>query len=331
MAEDRKLYRSYKTELKPTEAQARKMRQNMGVCRFLYNSYINMNTKLFRMYMRGLLDEHQDRFITAIDFDKYINRRIKVQPRYAWINGCGSKARKKALTNAQRAYSNFFNSRSCFPRFKSRHGAAVKLYFPRNNASDWKFARSWVRIPTFGTVRLKEYGYLPEQGRVVSGTVSYRAGRFYLSVLVEVQREFNAGGSGEIEVSFDAECLMRCGSIAGEDVEARSGVQKLKKRLHREHRSLRRKLLQSSYSSHIEAQRLYIDKLHLRLERIRLDYLHKLAAKLLALEPRRIICYKLTEEDKQQKNTVQLRRLYYIFCEQLAHKAQLRGIEVDFI
>ena len=330
MAEGGRLYRSYKTELKPTEVQARKMRQNMGVCRFLYNSYLNMNIKLFRLYTRGLLDERQDRFITAIDFDKYINRRIKVQAQYAWINDCGSKARKKAVTNAQAAYRNYFNSRSCFPRFKSKHGEAVKLYFPRNNATDWKITRSWVRIPTFGTVRLKEYGYLPERGRVVSGTVSYRGGRFYLSVLVEVQREFNAGG-GEAEVSFDAECFIRCGSITGEDVEARSGVQKLKKRLHREHRSLRRKLLQSSYSSHIKAQRLYIDKLHQRLECIRDDYLHKLAAKVLALKPGRIVCRRLTEEDKQLKNAVQLRRLYYVFCEKLAHKARLRGIEVDFI
>lgn len=46
--------------------------------------------------------------MSANDFDKYINNEIKVLDEYSWINNCGSKARKKAIQNAETAYKKFF-------------------------------------------------------------------------------------------------------------------------------------------------------------------------------------------------------------------------------
>lgn len=41
-------------------------------------------------------------------------------------------------------------------------------------------------IPTLKQVRLKEFGYLPVGAKVTNGTVSYVAGRFYVSVVVDI-------------------------------------------------------------------------------------------------------------------------------------------------
>lgn len=65
----------------------------------------------------------------------------------------------------------------------------MKLYFPRNNKSDWKIWRHKLMIPTLKHVRLKEYGYLPVGLAVTSGTVSYEAGRFYVSVVVDIDEK----------------------------------------------------------------------------------------------------------------------------------------------
>ena len=49
--------------------------------------------------------------------------------------------------------------------------------------------RHRINIPTLGWVRLKEKGYLPttkDGWRIRSGAVSKRAGRYYVSVLVDV-------------------------------------------------------------------------------------------------------------------------------------------------
>ena len=44
-------------------------------------------------------------------------------------------------------------------------------------------------IPTLKQVRLKEFGYLPVGAKVTNGTVSYVAGRFYVSVVVDIDEK----------------------------------------------------------------------------------------------------------------------------------------------
>src|SRR6266567_7953180 len=45
-----------------------------------------------------------------------------------------------------------------------------------------------IQLPKLGTIRLKEHSYIPTSGvKVLSATVSERAGRWYVSVLVEEQ------------------------------------------------------------------------------------------------------------------------------------------------
>ena len=99
--------------------------------------------------------------MSANDFDKYINNEIKVLDEYSWINNCGSKARKKAIQNAEIAYKRFFKGQAKFPKFKKKNKCDVKLYFPKNNKGDWKVDRHKIMIPTLKNVRLKEYGYIP--------------------------------------------------------------------------------------------------------------------------------------------------------------------------
>ena len=112
------------------------------------------------MYQRGLLDSRQKHFVTAKDFDKYVNHNLKIK--LPWIDKCGSKARKKALVNAENAFKKFFDGLAGFPRFKKKSNQDVKLYFPKNNKGDWKIWRHKLMIPTLKQVRLKEYGYLPD-------------------------------------------------------------------------------------------------------------------------------------------------------------------------
>lgn len=335
-----RLYRAYKTELDPTDEQREKMRQNMGVCRYLYNAYLNMNIRLFRMYNRGLLDERQDHFISAINFDKYVNRKLKVLPQYEWIGKCGSKARKKALVNAETAYKNYFSSKRSFPRFKARYRGAMKLYFPRNNPADWEIDRCWVKIPTFGRVRLKERGYLPTDTKIVSGTVSSSGGRYFVSVLVEHPPKHRLDdaakkGTGEVQIRFDREhfaVISGAVSFAGQDVEQLESMAKLRRALRRERRSLSRKVKGDPHSAHSKAQRLRIEKLHCRAERIRQDYMYKLASEVIKSDPSSIILYQPEAKRRRGRRDIaaaRMRQMFYMFGEHLQHKAKLLGISFE--
>ena len=87
--------------------------------------------------------------MSANNFDKYINNEVKTLEEYSWINSCGSKARKKAICNAETSYKRFFIVLSKFPRFKKKNKSDIKLYFPKHNKTDWKVDRYRINIPTF--------------------------------------------------------------------------------------------------------------------------------------------------------------------------------------
>lgn len=77
------------------------------------------------------------------------------------------------------------------------------MCFLKKNPKDCFCERHKINIPTLGWVRLKEKGYLPttKQGYMIRrGTVSCKAGRYYVSVLVNIPEiekpQLNNFGSG---------------------------------------------------------------------------------------------------------------------------------------
>ena len=91
-----------------------------------------------------------------------------------------------AICDAETSYKKFFKGESKFPKFKKKNKSDVKMYFPKNNKTDWKVDRHRINIPTLGWIQLKEKGYIPTKAIVKSGTVSKKAGRYYVSVLIEL-------------------------------------------------------------------------------------------------------------------------------------------------
>ena len=63
------------------------------------------------------------------------------------------------------------------------------MYFVKNNPKDCICERHRIKIPTLGWVKIKEKGYIPttKSGLTIkSGTVSIKAGRYYVSTLIEI-------------------------------------------------------------------------------------------------------------------------------------------------
>ena len=318
---------AYKTEIKPTKEQAKKIRRSIGICRWLYNEYLKLNKRLYKMYQRGLLDSHQAYFMTANDFDKYVNNRLKTKPEYSWINQCGSKARKKILLNAEYAFRNFFAGNTAFPKFKQKIDEDIKLYFPKNNPTDWLIERHRIKIPTLKYVRLKEYGYLPTKAKVINGTVSYKAGRFYVSVTVEEPvsnyKPQNNGVGLKIQItSLENLNLMN--------------VQKLQKRLLIQKRRLRRKYECNKNEEDInyinrEKQRRKIQKVRQKIDFIREDYLNKCVAEIMKLKPKYIVIENLNVRNmlldrNLKKHTA--KQKYYDFKNRLLIKCSKYSIKL---
>ena len=340
------LLKAFKTEIAPTREQKEKIIRSIGIARFLYNQYIAYNKKLYRMYQCGLLDSHQKHFVSANDFDKYVNHKLKIE--LPWINECGSKARKKALVNAETAFKKFFDDLASFPRFKKKSYQAVKLYFPKNNKGDWTIWRHKLMVPTLKQVRLKEFGYLPVGAVVISGTVSYVAGRFYVSIVVDIDEKskhnkdleasYHTATTGMgIDLGIKKLAIVSNGKTFN-NINKSSKVKRLEKRLRREQRCLSRKYESkkkkggkiATASANIEKQKLKVQKLHQRIKHIREDYENKVIHEIVKQKPRFI-----TVEDLNVKGMMKNKHLAQAVAAQrfnnllvkLKRKAEIIGIE----
>ncbi|SFJ76993.1 RNA-guided endonuclease InsQ/TnpB family protein [Thermoflavimicrobium dichotomicum] len=268
------MLKAYKTELNPTPEQITKIVQSMGICRFLYNQYLGYN---FARYEQG------ETFISGYDFDKYVNHELSKQ--YPWIKICGSKARKKAIMNAETAFKRFFKGQSRRPRFKKKKNQDVKVYFPKNNKGDLIVERHRIKIPTLGWVRLKEKGYIPTTGKVKSCTLTQQADRFYISVLVEVstseskEKHSYVEGIG-MDLGIKHFAVLSNGQVF-KNINRSSAIKRTEKRLKREQRALSRKYefrkkrgetTATKSGSNIRKNILRVQKLHARLARMREAY-----------------------------------------------------------
>nr|WP_236887462.1 transposase [Clostridium argentinense] len=322
-----------------------KINQSIGICRYLYNFYLAKNKELYQQFKDGLLDK-QHSFMSANDFDKYINNEIKTLEEYQWINKCGSKARKKTICNAETAYKKFFKGESKFPRFKKKNKSDVKLYFPKNNKGDWKVYRHKIMIPSLKNVRLKEYGYIPINANIKSGTVSKSADRYYVSVLVEtdiVSPNIPINDGVGIDLGLKDFAVISNG-IRKKNINKTEKVKKLEKRLKREQRKLSRKYESlklrnkdkkgDATRQNIQKQIAKVQKLHYNLSNIRTNYINKAVSDIVKQNPSFI-----TIEDLNVSGMMKNKHLskavaeqkFFEFRTKLTNKCNWMGIELRIV
>lgn len=334
----RKLKKAYKIELNPSEEQKIKIHQTIGVARFVYNFYIAYNKEVY---------EKEGKFLSGMDFSKWLNNEyIPNNPSMKWMKDVSSKATKQAIMNADKAFRDFFKGTKGFPNFKKKKNQDVKAYFPKNNKTDWAIQRHRVKIPTLGWVRLKEYGYIPTNSVVRSGTVSQKADRYYVSILVEeedkeVSRTNNEGIGIDLGIKEFAICS---NGYKFKNINKTSTVKKVEKKLKREQRKLSRKYENlkirnkkeggKATQRNIQKQVIKVQKLHQRLTHIRRDYINKTIFSIVKQKPSYI-----TIEDLNVKGMMKNRYLskavaqqkFFEFKKKLASKCKEKNIELRVV
>ena len=332
----RKLLKSFKTEINPTDEQKVKIRKTIGTCRFIYNFYLAHNKELH---------ESGKKFMSSSQFRVWLNNEyLPSHPEYSWIKEAYSKSVTQAVNNGQTAFENFFNHKSAFPKFKKKGRSDVKMYFVRNNPKDCLCERHRIKIPSLGWVRIKEKGYIPttKDGYVIkSGHVSIKADRYYVSVLIEIPDKRVVNNSSEgigIDLGLKDFAIVSNGKTY-KNINKSARLKKLEKKLIREQRSLSRKYENlkkggSTQKRNIQKQRLKIQKLHHRIDNIRTDYINKIIAEIVKTKPSHI-----TIEDLNVSGMMKNRHLskavasqkFYEFKTKLLAKCKEYGIELRIV
>ena len=335
----KKLKRAYKIEINPTDEQKSKIHQTIGVSRFIYNFYIARNKEIY---------EREGKFVSGMDFSKWLNNKyIPNNQEMKWIKEVSSKATKQAIMNGDKAFRDFFKKAKGFPRFKKKKNQDVKAYFPKNNKTDWTLERHRVKIPTLGWVRLKEFGYIPKNSVVKSGTVSQKADRYYVSILVEetyikISNPNNEGLGIDLGIKEFAICS---NGNKFKNINKTSTVKKIEKKLKREQRKLSRKYESLKIRNknikegratrqNIQKQVVKVQRLHQRLANIRTDYINKTVFSIVKQKPSYI-----TIEDLAVSNMMKNKHLskaiasqkFFEFKTKLMSKCKQNNIELRIV
>ena len=336
MAEIKGLLKSFKTEINPTEEQKAKIRKTLGTCRYIYNFYLTHNKEL---YDKG------EKFMSGKNFSVWLNNEYLPQnPDKLWIKEVSSKSVKRSIENGCIAFTRFFKHQSAFPNFKKKGRSDVKMYFVKNNPKDCRCERHRINIPSLGWVRIKEKGYIPttKDGFVIrSGHVSIKAGRYYVSVLIEIPNNKIANNSNEafgFDLGLKDFAFVSYGK-SFKNINKSAGLKKLEKQLVREQRCLSRKYEnlkkgESTQRANVQKQKLKVQKLHHRIDNIRTDYINRTIAEIVKTKPSYI-----TIEDLNVKGMMKNRHLskavasqkFYEFRTKLQAKCNENGIELRVV
>ena len=270
--------------------------QTCGNVRYIYNKYVSDNLKYLK---------HNEPIISGYDYSKMINHDPTTP---SWLKAVSSKALKQAIMNASAALTSYLNGNKGKPNFKKKS---------RDNSfyliGTFKVERHRIFLPTLKWVRLKEYGYIPDQ--ITSVTVSVKNGRYYISCLSKAETDERITTSGEgIGIDFGLKDQFITKDQVIPSVNKSKRVRKLEKKLHQKQRSLSRRYESNMtdkvyYKSgkkkgqlksfkwirplheckNLQKQQLVVNKLYERLFRIRTNYNQKALQSILKRKPSFIV------------------------------------------
>ena len=330
------MYKSIRIELKLTEEQKIQVNKTIGTERFIYNEYIKYNQEQYEL---------GNKFVSANDFSKYINNvYLPNNPDKKWIKDVSSKSVKQAMIYGEKAFKNFFKGLSSFPVFKKKGKNELGAYFVKNNKTDFEFYRHKIKIPTLKFVRVKEYGYIPKNANIKSGTITKIADRYFLSLVIEVEdtiKETNTSTKGlGIDLGIKDTAICSDGRVF-KNINKTKKIKKLKKKLKREQRKMSRsveysksKKIKLKELKNFNKKKLKVQKIFYRLNCIRDDYNNKMVDEITRTKLKYI-----TIENLKVSNMMKNRHLSKAIQEQnffeirtkLINKCKERNIELRIV
>ena len=327
------MLKTYKIEIKLTEEQKLKVNKTIGTCKFVYNLYLQKNKEEY---------EKNKKFISGFDFSKWLNNDfINQNPSYSWIKDVSSKAVKQSIINGDKAFKSFFKGLSKFPRLKKKKDI-VGIYFPKNNNTDFTLERHRIKVPTIGFVRFKEFGYIPLNSKIKSGTITKDTDKYFISILVEEEFEKVLKTNNNEGLGIDLG-LKDFATISNKQVFKNINksikIKKLEKSLKRQQKSLSRKFenkkrKRGETANNIQKNILRVQRLHRRLRNIRIEYVKHCVNSLVKLSPKFI-----TIEDLNVRGMLKNRHLskaiskqnFYYFRLFLTQQCNKNNIELRIV
>ena len=255
--------RGYKTELRLNNKQRTACLKHAGAARFTYN---------WGLAQKKMAMELKTKIPNAIELHRRLN--LLKQTELPWMYECSKCSPQEALRNLDRAFDNFFKKRGKFPKFKSKKNGIGGFRL----TGTIKVSDGHVQLPRLGVLRLKERGYLPTDAKILSASVSERAGRWFVSIQVEEDLPAYHGVKDEHDVVGVDLGIKTLATVSDGTTYANPKVLKTRlRKLRRLQQGISRKV-KGSCNRKKAASR--VAKLYYKVSNIRRDVLHKMTTTL---------------------------------------------------
>jgi putative transposase len=253
------LYKAFRYRLYPTAEQEQALALQFGHARFVWNWALALRKAAYKETGKGIGYGELKRRITA----------LKYQAKTEWLQEAHSQVLQAKIDDLERAYRNFFEKRTKFPRFKNkRDGQSIR--YPQR----FKFDENYTYLPKVGWVKTKFHR--PLEGRPKNITVSKtKTGKYFVSIQCEVGMIEPPARGGEIGIDLGVQSYLA--TSEGWKRDNPRHLQRAERKVKRLQRQVSRRIKGSAGR---EKARILLARQHEKVANQRMDFLQKLSAEL---------------------------------------------------
>jgi len=245
--------------LSPNQNQQSLMRQYCGATRFIYNRGLRQRQAWYQIFGRSLNYVAQAKHLKSLRNDSDFD----------WLKTIPAQVLQQSLIDLEAAYQRFFSGLGEYPRFKIR-GRRDSFRVPQHVQVE-KINKRWGRVKLQGLGWIKFRLHRPIAGQVKSATVTFKAGKWKISFIVE-QAEQEQKINNNPAVGIDLGVAHALTSSNGDFYDSEPWTENMRMRLRR----LERKLAQQQPGSvRHQKTKLIIAQLHHQAKNRRADFNHK--------------------------------------------------------
>ena len=318
------IYRTVIIRLFPNRAQSRKLWENAGAARWIWNWGLSVNTELYAK---------EKRILSVYDLKREF---IGARSSYKWLNEVSQSALVNTLRDLDKAYRNFYSRLKAglnggHPKFKVK-GLCVPAFYARSERV-YIDSQGCVYLEKIGHIRCKTKENL-QSVRFYNVRVKFEAGKWLLKCAVKTEaavrdstlRSVNMG----IDLGVKVLAVVSCGGRKRvfRNINRSHKLRRLNKQLKHHQRILARK--KKGSRSRLK-ERCRVQKIYGRIRRIRHDYIQQTIRSVVNMKPKTIVLEDLNisgmMKNKHLAKQIAEQNLH-LFRELLKHKAEEAGIRI---
>jgi putative transposase len=248
-----------KVKIYPTLEQQAALSKVFGCARWWWNYALNLNNEKYKATGKGLSRQG------------YNDQLPQLKKEFPWLTECYSQVLQSVSLNLSQAFINFFEGRTEYPNFKSKHGKQ-SIQYPQHV----KLLDNAIKIPKIGEVRARIHRSFDGKLKTVTVSMS-KTGKYYASLLFDDELPEPEIISQGKAIGIDVGLTHFAVTSDGSKFDNPKPLKKRERNLKRKQQKLSRS---SKGSKRRDKARRIVARVHERIANTRKDFQHKLSRKL---------------------------------------------------